>query len=413
MSNGWTGGQYSVFRALLGLHLLVHFLALLPWGTELFSDRGLLPDAATSPLLLLFPNVLALADSPLVIGILLGGSAVLSVLLAIGRFDRLAAIGLWYVLACLHARNPLIANPSLPFVGWMLLAHAALPPAPYGSLAARGRVDPSGGWSMPPAIFAAAWIVMAIGYSYSGWTKLVSPSWVDGTAIARVLENPLARPTMLRGALLALPAPLLAAATWGALAAELLFAPLALVSRLRPWIWAAMLAMHVSLVGLIDFAELSIGMILVHLFTFDPAWVRPLHGAAPARVFYDGDCALCHGAVRFLLAEARSGSAFRFAPLSSETFASLVPAESRVDLPDSIVVVDPEGRLRSRAGAVLFLGAALGGLWRLLAIAGRVLPAALADRLYDALARRRRRLFGTTAAACPILPPHLRSLFDP
>jgi hypothetical protein len=72
-----------------------------------------------------------------------------------------------------------ISNPSLPFVGWMLLAHAFLPEAPYGSWMARGRPDPGGKWEMPPAIFAVAWIVMALGYTFSGYTKLVSPSWVD------------------------------------------------------------------------------------------------------------------------------------------------------------------------------------------------------------------------------------------
>ena len=30
MSNGWTGGQYIVYRAVLGVYLLVHFLALVP-----------------------------------------------------------------------------------------------------------------------------------------------------------------------------------------------------------------------------------------------------------------------------------------------------------------------------------------------------------------------------------------------
>jgi hypothetical protein len=39
-------------------------------------------------------------------------------------------------------------------------------------------------------IFAGAWILMAVGYSYSGLTKLTSPSWLDGTAITYVLENP-------------------------------------------------------------------------------------------------------------------------------------------------------------------------------------------------------------------------------
>ena len=48
--NGWTGGQYSVYRALLGGYLFVHFAMLLPFGGELFSSQGMLPDASTSPL---------------------------------------------------------------------------------------------------------------------------------------------------------------------------------------------------------------------------------------------------------------------------------------------------------------------------------------------------------------------------
>ena len=98
---------------------------------------------------------------------------------------------------------------------WLLLAHAFLPPAPYGSWAARGRADPAGGWRMPPPIFCVAWVVLALGYTYSGYTKLVSPSWQDGTALARVLNNPLARPGPVREVLLALPAGLLRVATWG------------------------------------------------------------------------------------------------------------------------------------------------------------------------------------------------------
>ncbi len=39
-----------------------------------------------------------------------------------------------------------------------------------------------------------------------------------------------------------------------------------------------MLLMHVSLLVLLAFPDLSAGMILVHFFTFDPAWI---HQEAP------------------------------------------------------------------------------------------------------------------------------------
>jgi predicted DCC family thiol-disulfide oxidoreductase YuxK len=412
MKNGWTGGQYSMFRAVFALYLLVHFLQLLPWGAGLFSNRGVLPDGSASPLLHLFPNVLALDDSPgMVTGLLTLGS-LLSVLFGIGLYDRAAALGLWYIWACLFGRNPLISNPSIPFVGWMLLAHLFVPPAPYGSLAARGRVDPGGGWRMPPAIFAAAWIVLALGYTYSGYTKLVSPSWRDGTALARVLDNPLARPGWLRETLLSLPAWLLYVATWASLGLELAFAPLVLVRRLRPWLWGAMLLMHLSLIALIDFADLSLGMVIIHLFTFDPGWIRPA-GAGTERLFYDGHCGLCQRSVRLILAEDGTASAFRFAPLQGETFQALIPAKEREALPLSMVVQTEKGTLLTRSSGVLHILRRLGGVWRLLAGLLVLLPASLRDRLYDSVARIRHRLFTPPAELCPLMPPSLRARFDP
>ncbi len=410
--NQWTGGQYSVFRAIFGIYLFAHFAQLAPWGAEMFSNRGMLPDGAASPLLRLFPNVLALYDAPAFVTALLVFAAGASLLFAIGFYDRAAAIALWYALACLFGRNPLIANPGLPYVGLLLLAHACLPRAPYGSFERRGRVDPGSEWRMPQEIYLVVWVLMALGYSYSGYTKLISPSWVDGMALERILNNPLARPGVMRDALLALPQSFLDLATWGALALELLFAPLALSRKLRPWLWAAMLIMHLGLIALIDFADLSLGMVMLHLFTFDPGWVKPLRAKTAETVFYDGSCGLCHRAVRFLLAEDRRGQAFRFAPLDSDVFRATVAEERRAALPDSLIVLTVEGELLSRSSAVFYVMRRLGGIWRMVALIGRMIPVVWLNAVYDAVARMRFRLFRKPESSCPLLPGHLRSRFE-
>ena len=410
--NGWTGGQYSLFRAVFGLYLFVHFVELVPRGAELFSNRGVLPHAAASPLIHLFPNVLALWDAPIFIECLLIIAAGLSFLFAAGQWDRVAALSLWYLWACLFGRDPLIANPALPYVGWLLLAHVFLPPAPYGSWAARGRPDPRGAWHMPQAIYLLAWLLMALGYTYSGCTKLVSPSWLDGTALARVLENPLARPGLLRDTLLVMPRGLLRVFTWGALGLELSFAPLALVRRLRRWVWSAMLAMHFGLFLLINFADLSAGMVILHLFTFDPAWVAPRKARGTELLFYDGHCGLCHRAVRFVLAEDRLGTAFRFSPLQSDLFQATVSEAERRALPDSLVVRTAEGALLSRSTAILYILSGLGGAWRVIAGGMSLVPAPVRDGLYDGVARIRYRLFARPEDACPIVPGELRARFD-
>jgi predicted DCC family thiol-disulfide oxidoreductase YuxK len=328
-----------------------------------------------------------------------------------GYHDRIAAFGLWYLWACLFGRNPLIANPSLPFVGWMLLAHLFLPAAPYGSWAARGRPDPGGGWFMPQAIYRVAWIVLALGYTFSGYTKLISPSWVDGTALARVLDNPLARPGWLREAVLASPAWMLRLGTWSALALELLFAPLALIRRVRPWLWAMMLLMHLSLIAFIDFADLSLSMVMVHFFTFDPSWIRPRR-AGTARIFYDGHCGLCHRLVRFVLAEDRAGDAFRFAPLGGEAFLVDVSKADRQGLPDSVVIRTAKGDLLTRSAAVLYVFERLGGLWRLFAWTARAVPARCRDLVYNAIAAGRRGVFASPSESCPLMPKQYRARFD-
>lgn len=416
MSNAWTGGQYSVYRVLFALYLLVHFAMLWPWATEVFSGEGMLTPASASPLYPLFPNPLFVWDAPIVVHALLAVAIAASVAFGLGWRDRVAAVVLWLVWACLFTRNPLISNPGLPFVGWLLLAHAVLPSAPFGAWDARGRTDPGGGWRMPGPVFAAAWIVMAVGYSYGGATKLVSPSWLDGSALAHVLANPLARPTGLREALLALPPILLALATWGALVLELLYAPLALFARVRPWIWLGMVGMHMGLMTLVDFADLTIGMLFVHVFTFDPAWIAAQRTQKPTLVFYDGSCGLCHGTVRFLLAEDADGKRFRYAPLDSDAFRNaLARPESGFSaddpIPDSVLVQRPGAAMLSRADGVLELGRQLGGLWRVAAIVGSGVPRSVRNAIYDFIARNRQRLFTRPADACPILPPELRERF--
>lgn len=267
LENAWTGLQYRRVRSLLGAYLCVHFAQLVPYAEELFSNRGALGDARLSPLFGLFPSVFWLSDAPVVARATLLAGCALSALLTLGFWDRAAAIALWFLWASLHARMPFIANPSIPFIGFLLLVHASLPQSPswLGAAPDKFRFDPQ--------LFAVLWIVMSLGYSFSGYTKLVSPSWVDGTALFHVLHNPLARDTPLRAVLVALPLPLLKLKAWGALAAELTFAPLALVRRARPWVWLLMVAMHLGLLVLIDFADLTLAMLLLHVFTFDPGWL--------------------------------------------------------------------------------------------------------------------------------------------
>ncbi len=238
-----TAPQHRRVRAVLGLYVAGLLATALPWAREIFGAGG--------------PAWVSLGA--------LAGFA-----LALGRWPRCSALLAWLVLVGLFVRQPLIQNPALPFVGWLLLWHAALP---------RRAGDAT---AVPVPFVAALWVVASLAYTYSGWHKLGSPSWVDGSALARVLDNPLARESLVRTALLGAPAALLRLATTGGLLLELLYAPLALFPRLRPMLWGGAVVMHAALLVLVDFASLSLGMLVVHAFMWDPAW-WPGRRVAPGR----------------------------------------------------------------------------------------------------------------------------------
>lgn len=263
MKNKWTYNYYLFFRLTFSVYLFIHFLTLLPFVTELFSNQGMLPNASLSPLFSIFPNILWINDSPAAVIFLTLLGLLGSVCLFFGKGDRHACLILWYILTCFFDRNPFISNPSLPYVGWLLLGFAAIP-----------KAKDKKNWKMPERLFLAGWVAMSVGYSYSGYMKLGSPSWMDGSAIKLILINPLVRLSKFRDIFLMLPDLFLMAFTYGALLLELLFGFLALFKKVRPWIWLALFLMHVSLLLLLDFADLTCGMILLHLFTFDPGFLE-------------------------------------------------------------------------------------------------------------------------------------------
>lgn len=255
-----------MFRVALGGYLVFHFVSLVPYAEELFSETGMLPDASQLPSARFFPNPLASSSAGLAVGFVVA-LALLSLLLLSGVHRRLVAIPLWFGWACLFNRNPFIANPSIPYVGFLLLACAIIP---NESLLRPPLPPAERDWSIPRPLYLGAWLLLGLGYTLSGLHKLGSPSWREGTALRHVLELPLARDTALRTALLSLPDWAFAAMTWGALAAEITALPAFLFRQTRRYAWACLIGMQLGILCLLDFADLTAGMLLFHAFLFEP-----------------------------------------------------------------------------------------------------------------------------------------------
>ena len=126
-------------------------------------------------------------------------------------------------------------------------------------------------------------------------------------------------------------------------------------------------------------------------------------------LLYDGVCALCNGAVTFVLRRDRRGL-IRFAPLQGSTAAALIEHRPALAAVDSMVWIEPQGGAAIRSDAAIAIGRYLGGFWGSLASLARIIPRPLRDAVYDLVARLRYRLFGRYDA-CPIPPAEHRSRF--
>ena len=111
--------------------------------------------------------------------------------------------------------------------------------------------------------------------------------------------------------------------------------------------------------------------------------------------------------MRFTARHDRTGS-IRFAPLGGVTFDRLVPMASKPSLPDSLLILTPEGQLLVRSKAVIHILQRMGPAWRSV---GRVLawaPHRLSDFAYDLVAHLRSR-----PNRCPMPNPVPDERFDP
>jgi len=391
----WTGGQYSLYRVVLGLVVAGAFGRLL-----LVGEDGLVAPARAGWL----PNVMTWARDAGALGPVLVAAVLLALAVAAGWRDRWAAPLLWYLASCAAALVDAGGTSHWMILGLLLLGHAVQPPAPYGSWAARGRSDPGGGWTFDRSIWVVLWIFLALDAGLAA-----ARTWgLDGEVVAARLAAD------ARSWAVHLSSPGAAAAlAWVVPLAWTAAVPLALVPRLRPAAWALLVLVNLAAGLVLARGGELVAVGVAHLLAFDPGWVRPRPVPAAATVFFDGECGLCHRTVRFLLAEDVEGRAFVYAPLQGETFARTVPPDERARLPDSIVLLTPCGDRLLRSDAVLDMGARLGGLWRVLAGCGRLLPGALRDAAYDGVARVRKAVFPTPEGACPIVPPELARRFLP
>jgi predicted DCC family thiol-disulfide oxidoreductase YuxK len=131
MKNKWTGGQYSLFRAILGLFLIIYYL----------KD------------LVFFPTIEGFFA-------LMGVAA--AIFLLVGKNDRIAAL----ILTALLIGRLIVVEMDPRTVALLALVvfHACLPKYPYGSWDAQERSAQDRHWRMPQRYYFSKWVVMGLLY---------------------------------------------------------------------------------------------------------------------------------------------------------------------------------------------------------------------------------------------------------
>lgn len=400
-----TAHQFALFRIIFGCYLFIHFAMLIPYSGELFSNAGMLPQASLNFTHPLFPDILYFFDSPLQVKVFVTLLSALSLLILFGFQRRSASFILWYGWACLYNRNNFIGNPGLPYVGWLLLACALIPANEPWSMQ---KSNSSEDWKMPRILFVGAWWLMALGYTVSGLHKLTSGSWREGTALIHVFDNPLARDTFLREFMKTLPLFIHKALSYGSLALEVLFAPLCIFPQTRMLAWFGIVGMHLGILTMVNFADLTTGVLMIHLFTFDRNWfaAKPILGKEKPIIFFDGVCGLCNHFIQFVFEEDKA-ERFMVSPLQGEAAKTHLNQSETTDLKS--VVLFQDGKKYHATDAVIRIVGQFGSFWYL-AYGLLIVPKFLRESIYSFVAANRYRWFGRSDT-CRMPSPQERARF--
>jgi predicted DCC family thiol-disulfide oxidoreductase YuxK len=117
-------------------------------------------------------------------------------------------------------------------------------------------------------------------------------------------------------------------------------------------------------------------------------------------LLFDGECILCNGFVRFLLARDKQAK-FRFAALQSAIGQKLLLEQhlSTTDMNSVVLIQNNKHYLKSKAALMVLKE--FGGVWKLF-IVFLLVPRPIRDFLYDIVAKNRYRWFGKMDAC--VLP---------
>jgi hypothetical protein len=191
----YSAHAFVVWRMIFGLYFVFYALRMLPYIKEIYGSDGIVPVVTANWTYGIFPNILAIYsgyEAALVLHMIL---IVAGLALAGGFLPRVAALSIWYIQTALYNRNVLTDDPSMAFVGLLLLMLALIPSQPkFGKRLEQIQI--------PYFVFYVPLFVFCLTFTVSGIDKLLSPSWFAGVAFGDMLTLAISRGGVLSAAIL-------------------------------------------------------------------------------------------------------------------------------------------------------------------------------------------------------------------
>lgn len=248
---------FLVWRMALGLYFVFYALRMLPYIKEIYSSEGIVPSIALNWTHGIFPNMLSIYGGHEAVLYMHIGLIVAGCMLAFGYMPRVAAIGIWYIQTALYNRNVLTDDPSMAFVGLLLLMLALIPSQPkFGKRLEQIQI--------PYFVFYVPLFVFCLTFTVSGIDKLMSPSWFAGVAFGDMLTLAISRGGAL-GAMILSSSALVTICTYIALGTQMFALGFFVLGLYRVALYTNMASFLLVFV-LFDLDQVVIGMLLFFAF---------------------------------------------------------------------------------------------------------------------------------------------------
>ena len=118
-------------------------------------------------------------------------------------------------------------------------------------------------------------------------------------------------------------------------------------------------------------------------------------------IYYDGECGLCHAAVKFIL-RIDTKNKFHFSPISK-----LIQNEIKIDS----VILKINDKVYYEGQAIVTIMENIENNWSYVASILRIIPIDRLNQLYRWISKNRKKVFSKKQYACPNIPTHLKNRF--